>query len=344
MRPAETEGIPGAGVPSGATAQVAGATAAVPGSVTVSPATSAVVVNHNAGEHLQRCVESLLVAGAVRVVVVDNASGDGSAEALRARRDLPSVRVVDAGTNLGYGSAVNRGMATLAEELVLVCNPDVVVETGTLQELAGVLAAAPVAGVAGPSIWNTDGSLYPSARRFPSYIEAGVHALAGLFVPGNRLSRRYRMEGELGTPGEGEPVGVGEAVRDNSGTKARQVDWVSGAIFLARRRALEEVRGFDEGYFMYGEDVDLCWRLGRAGWGVLYVPGARAVHEGAVSTSRQPYRMILAHHRSTLRFAVKTSTGWRRLLVPAAAAVLGIRLVAALLRQQRSGKHRRPPA
>ena len=95
----------------------------------------------------------------------------------------------------------------------------------------------------------------------------------------------------------------------------RDADWVSGAGFLVRRSAFAAVGGFDEAYFMYVEDVDLCWRLHRAGWGVLYVPSARAVHEQGRSTSRRPYRMMAAHHRSILRFAVRSSEGRERLLI-----------------------------
>ena len=94
---------------------------------------------------------------------------------------------------------------------------------------------------------------------------------------------------------------------------------MSGACFLARRRALEELGGFDESYFMYAEDTDLCWRARRAGWGVAYVPGAVVTHLQGVSTARRPYRMLVAHHRSVFRFATRTERGWRRLALPAMA-------------------------
>ncbi len=94
------------------------------------------------------------------------------------------------------------------------------------------------------------------------------------------------------------------------------MDWVSGACFLARRTAFEAVGGFDEAYFMYAEDVDLCWRLAGPGGRWLYVPAAEVTHLQGVSTDRHPYRMILEHHRSLLRFAGRSTTGWRRLLLP----------------------------
>ena len=120
----------------------------------------------------------------------------------------------------------------------------------------------------------------------------------------------------------------GHSWTGRSGTRA--VDWVSGACFLVRRSAFEQVGGFDEAYFMYAEDVDLCWRLGRAGWTVAYLPTAEVTHLQGVSTDRHPYRMILEHHRSLLRFAGRSSRGWRRALLPLVALGIGARAVPGL--------------
>ncbi len=109
------------------------------------------------------------------------------------------------------------------------------------------------------------------------------------------------------------------------------VDWVSGACFLVRRSAFEQVGGFDEAYFMYAEDVDLCWRLGRAGWLVAYLPSAEVTHLHGVSTDRHPFRMIFEHHRSLLRFASRSSDGWRRALLPLVALGIGFRACLACL-------------
>ena len=175
-------------------------------------------------------------------------------------------------------------------DLVLVSNPDVAVHRGALAALVEVLGADPTLAIAGPRILEADGTRYPSARRFPSLLDAAGHALLGDLAPANRFTRRYRM-GDLDI----------DAVTE--------VDWVSGACFLARRRALEELGGFDESYFMYAEDTDLCWRARRAGWGVAYVPDAVVTHLQGVSTARRPYRMLVAHHRSVFRFATRTETG-----------------------------------
>ena len=99
-----------------------------------------------------------------------------------------------------------------------------------------------------------------------------------------------------------------------------EAGWVSGSCFLARRGALEELGGFDEAYFMYVEDMDLCWRAHDAGWGVGFAGTAAVTHVQGVSTARHPYRMMVAHHRSALRFTLRTTKGWRRAALPLAVA------------------------
>ena len=259
--------------------------------------TAAVVVNYESGPALARCVADLATCGLAAVVVVDNGSTDGSLSAALAA--APGVDVVDPGENLGYGAAANRGVAATASELVLVCNPDLEVPPDAVAALMAALDADPGCALAGPLIRTPSGDRYPSARRFPSLVDAGGHALLGIFAPDNRFTRNYQRT-DL----------------DGSGEAALDVDWVSGACFLVRRNAFEQVGGFDESYFMYLEDVDLCWRLGRAGWTVAYAPAAEVTHLQGRSTDRHPYRMILEHHRSLLRFASRSSEGWHTVLLP----------------------------
>ncbi len=224
--------------------------------------TAAVVVNYESGTDLARCVADLAACGLADVVVVDNGSSDGSLAL--ARRGTPSIEVVVPGENLGYGAAVNRGVAASAPELVLVCNSDLEVPKEAVEALArrGV-DDDPGCALVGPLIRTPDGGRYPSARRFPSMIDAAGHALLGIFAPDNRFTRRYQRS---------------RARRCTAETSVQTVDWVSGACFLVRRSAFEAVGGFDEAYFMYFEDVDLCWRLGRAGWRVAYAPSAEVTH------------------------------------------------------------------
>jgi N-acetylglucosaminyl-diphospho-decaprenol L-rhamnosyltransferase len=281
----------------------------------------AVVVDHDAGPLLTECVRSLLDDGATTVVVVDNGGPGGAQRALDpllAERGDDNVLVVQPGKNIGYGSAVNRGLAVLSgspspPEWVLVSNPDLRVHPGALDELRRVLEQRPAWAMAGPRILTELGDVYPSVRGFPTFVDAAGHALLALFVPENRFTRRYN-------PGTPEGDGVVEA------------GWISGSCFLARREALEELGGFDESYFMYNEDMDLCWRAHRAGWGVGFTGAAAVTHVQGVSTARHPYRMLLAHHRSALRFTMRTTSGWRRAALPLAVAVLGVRLALASAR------------
>ena len=214
-------------------------------------------------------------------------------------------------------------MAVTTLPSVLVCNPDIEVRPGALGALAGALAADPGCALVGPLIRDPAGARYPSARSFPSMVDAAGHAAFGLFAPDNRFTRSYQ-NAHLGAPG----------------ATSEPVDWVSGACFLVRRSAFEEVGGFDEAYFMYAEDVDLCWRLGRAGWGVAYAPAAEVTHSQGVSTDRHPYRMIVEHHRSLLRFAARSSEGWRRLLLPLVALGTGARCGLACAQRAAQGRRR----
>jgi len=268
--------------------------------------TAAVVVNYESGPDLARCVADLRAAGLHELVAVDNGSADGSLAA--AVSAVPDLGVVSPGANLGYGSAVNRGVAATSSPLVLVCNPDLEVPPGAVGALVAALDSDPAIALAGPLVRTPEGARYPSARQFPSMVDAAGHALLGLFAPDNRFTRNYQRS-EL----------------DGAAAEVRTVDWVSGACFLVRRAAFEAVGGFDESYFMYAEDVDLCWRLGKAAWRVAYAPEAEVTHLQGRATDHHPYRMILEHHRSLLRFASRSSTGWRRALLPLVAVGIAVR-------------------
>ena len=278
----------------------------------------AVVVDHDAGPLLTECVRSILGDGATTVVVVENGtrgSAGAALEELLARRPAPPVRIVRPGRNLGFGAGVNRGLAVLAGEAtppqwVLVSNPDLLVHAGALAALRDVLESRPSWALVGPRIYTEAGAVYPSVRSFPSFTDAAGHALLALFNPENPFTRRYN-------PGAPEGDVVTEA------------GWVSGSCFLARRGALEELGGFDEAYFMYAEDMDLCWRAHDAGWGVGFAGAAAVTHVQGVSTARHPYRMMAAHHRSALRFSYRTTKGWRRAALPVAVLVLGVRMALA---------------
>ena len=285
-------------------------------------AVSVVVVNYESGPALFRLLTGLRREHPREIVVVDNGSTDGSLD--RVRAELHDVVVVETATNRGYGAGANRGAAATDGPYVLVTNPDLEIAPGALAELVAVLDRDPANAAVGPLVRTPEGDRYPSARRFPSLPDAAGHALLGIVAPNNRYTRAYQRS-DLDTAGPG----------------VQEVDWVSGACFLVRRSAYEEVGGFDESYFMYAEDVDLCWRLRRRGWRVAYAPAAEVVHIQGVSTDRHPYRMIVEHHRSLWRFARRSQRGSRRLLLPLVAAGLGVRT--ALASADHLLGRRRPP-
>ncbi|MCL4292899.1 MAG: glycosyltransferase family 2 protein [Acidimicrobiia bacterium] len=308
-----------------------------PGSATPGPAApappvppapapwAAVVVNHDAGGLLADCVGSLLAdrsAGAPPdVVVVDNDSHDDSLSTLEGA--YPEVAVIRPRANLGYARAANLGIAATRAPVVAVLNPDALLDEGSAARVLARFEADPRVAACGPRIRNPDGSTYPSARRIPTVADAVGHGIVGLFRPGNRFTRRYR---EL----------------DADPAVARDVDWVSGAAVFLSRPALDAVGGWNERYFMYVEDVELCWRLRRAGWRVVYEPGAGAVHVQGVSTDRRPYRMIVEHHRSLFRFASQRWHGPRRALLPLAAAYLAVRATIAVAARAAGAGRGRP--
>jgi len=278
---------------------------------------AAVVVSYNVRDLLLRCIASLKADGVTEIVVVDNASRDGSADAVR--RADPDVTVLALDTNIGFGAGANRGVARTTAPYVLVLNPDVVVEPGSTKALVDALERDPQVGVVGPRIETEDGTTYPSARAFPTLVDAAGHAFLHFIWPTNPFSRRYRM-------------------LDWDRASARDVDWVAGTHILIRREAWDAVHGFDEAFFMYMEDVDLSWRLRRKGWRTRYDPTARVTHLIGRSTDQTPYRMILAHHRSMLLFARRSTSGPARALIPVMAVALAVRTVLAWIQRAFRGR------
>jgi GT2 family glycosyltransferase len=282
------------------------------------PDLAVVVVNYNAGGHLLACLTSVLaMAGdaSLEVVVVDNASRDGSARAAAER--FPEVRVIETGTNRGFAAGVNVGLRTTTAPFAFVLNPDAEVTVGTLGALVKLARERPRAGLIGPLIRSADGSLYPSGRTFPSVVQAVGHAFVGPFDPSNRWTDAYTMSGW-------------------DRTTERSVDWVSGSAMLLRRAALDQIGLLDEGFFLYGEELDLCTRLRNGEWDVVFTPEVEVTHEGGVSTGRSR-RMNLIHSRSIYRYYRKhRARGWRRVSLPFARAALRAR--AELVSMRRPGR------
>lgn len=250
------------------------------------PEISVVIVNYRKGELLHDCVESVFATAKdlrVEVIVVDNASGDGTAESLP--RDLSRLRLIANRDNVGFARATNQGMATASGDLLLWLNPDTVVREGALAELRGFMRGHQDAGAVGPKMVGPDGSTQYSCRAFPSFAAAlfARYSLATQLWPSNPFSRRYLLS-------------------DWAHDTVRKVDWISGACLMTSRDVIRQVGGLDEGFFLFNEDVDWCRRLKTAGWSVYYEPHAVVVHH--IGASRDPLRarMVIERHRGMFRY------------------------------------------
>jgi N-acetylglucosaminyl-diphospho-decaprenol L-rhamnosyltransferase len=227
------------------------------------------VVNHNTRDLLRRCLESVVREGPDDLIVVDTASTDGSPELVR--REFPAIRLYEV-ENRGYGAGANVALAATESDLVLVLNADTRLQPGALAALAEYVASHPRAAIAGPRLVSEAGTAEHNARRFPTPLE--------LFLQESGLHRLFMR-------------------RQGNGGTVRQVDWVLGAALAVRRDAVASVGGFDESYFMYTEEVDLCLRLRRAGWEIHYAPVATVIHTGGASTSQRRAEMTAQYVRST---------------------------------------------
>jgi hypothetical protein len=245
------------------------------------PAVDVVVVSYNSSDELRGCVEPLAGGSGFRVFVVDNASTDGSLDTLGELQ----VEAIALEENVGFGRGCNAGWKRGAAPYVLFLNPDARIDLGSVGRLARLLEEQPGAGAAAPRIVHADGSLDFSLRRFPRLRSTYARALF--------LHRVF--------PGA---AWTDELVRDPAAyRKQGSPEWASGACLLVRRAVLEQLDGFDPGFFMYCEDVDLCRRLWDAGHELLYEPDATVSHLGGASAPRASLLPVLAASR--LRYAAK---------------------------------------
>ena len=249
------------------------------------PSVSAIVVSYNVRDQLLDTLRAYYktCGPQAEVVVVDNASSDGSADAVAAA--FPQATLIRLDHNTGFGSANNAGLEKCHGELVLTLNPDVLVRAGCVATLAAFLHANPQAGAAGPRLERPDGKLDLAARRgFPSPLSA-FYRLSGLsrLFPKSRRFNRYNLG-------------------DVSSESAHEIDAGTAACLMVRRKAIDQVGFFDPQFFMYGEDLDLCYRLRANGWKIYYVPDALAVHLKGSSTRQATEPMLYEFHRAMWLF------------------------------------------
>lgn len=248
---------------------------------------SAVIVSWNVLPLLRECLDSLLpqLRPGDEAVVVDNASQDGTETAVAT--GYPGVRLIRAGANLGFCGGVNLGLSHARGSLVLILNPDTRLAPGALEAMRRLTDRDASVAVVGPRLVDTEGSIQPSRRRFPTVGTLFVESTPAQRLPLlARIPRRFRLE-------------------DRSDAHAQGVDWVWGACFLLRREALQEVGGLDETFFMYSEEVDLCRRLGQLGWETVFEPAAQVVHHEGKSSEQVPAARLVRFNRSKVLYAEK---------------------------------------
>lgn len=243
------------------------------------------IVTHQSAEHIGRCLDSIEGSTGVsigRVAVVDNASTDGTCAVVAER--FPSVDLTESKSNLGFSSGTNLAASKGNSEFLLALNPDVVLEPDTLRTLIAKMRSNPEIGISGCRLVLPDGSEDHAARRsFPTPLSALSH-FAG-------ISRRNSA-----------PQAMQEYLAPAAADGGR-VDAVNGALMLIRRKWFEDLGGFDERYWMYMEDLDLCWRFAERGWITWFVPETCATHvKGASSGRFRPLRLNWAFHRGMIRF------------------------------------------
>ncbi|MBO0727928.1 MAG: glycosyltransferase family 2 protein [Acidimicrobiaceae bacterium] len=245
------------------------------------PLVSVLVVSHNVRGLLLDTLRALANEGwpNLEVIVVDNESADGSAEAVGL--EFPQTELIALTQNLGYGRANNVAFERAKGDLILLLNPDVVVSPGCVGHLVRFLQEHADAGAVGPRLVRQDGSPDLAARRsFPTPL-ASFYRITGLsrLFPASARFNRYNL-------------GAQDAAREH------EMDAGTGACLMIRRSAIDEVGLFDPDFFMYGEDLDLCYRIKAKGWKVWYAPGATAVHVKGTATRQVPFRMRYEFHRA----------------------------------------------
>ena len=254
-----------------------------------------VIVSYNACADLEACLAALAAeppATPHEIVVVDNASSDGSANVARARH--PAVTVIDAGHNLGFARATNLGIRATASRLILLLNSDTLPAGGSIDRLVEILLARSDVAIVGPRLVNAQGALEVSFGPMISpFAELWQKCLVGGHARGTPLVTR---------------------LVEHRARTTRLVDWVSGACLLVHRRAAEAAGLLDERYFLYVEDVDFCAAVRGLGRHVLFTPAVEIVHHRGRSRQTAPARTAIAYRRSQLAFYQKHQPTWYPIL------------------------------
>lgn len=246
-----------------------------------------VIVNYNSGARLSSCLEALFRQGPnLRVHVFDNASSDTSLD--KAVQRYPAIAVTRSQKNLGFAPAVNRVMAEIDGEFALLVNPDLIILPGAIHRLAAFMRENPRCAIVGGEIVDPRGRFQPTCRRFPNYYNVlfGRRSLLRRLFPGNRVSRSYLY-------------------LDLDTSRPQRVDFVEGSLVMIRMPAWREVGGFDNDFFLYLEDADLCRRLCQTGWETWWLPRAYGIHFRGETFRTDNIRPRIHHSCGYVRYLSK---------------------------------------
>jgi len=270
---------------------------------------SIIIVSYNSSNLLEECLDSIVKYPPGQnygVTIVDNNSTDGSQELVR--KKFPEVKLITNTLNLGFAAANNMAIKSTDSDFILLLNSDCQVYENSLDEMLSFIESLPEAAVVGPKIINSDGSIQYSCRKFPSIIDAGLHSILVNIAPDNPVSRKYKLA-------------------DINREKPFEVDWVSGSCMLIRRQALLFTGPMDEKYFMYVEDIDLCFQMWKKNWKVFYYPHAEILHHVGGSTNTSKVAASVMMQKSIFYFFRKNyKKSWKILLIPLLVVVLGLRI------------------
>ncbi len=262
---------------------------------------SVVIVGWNAKHYLELCLTSLYEAPprrSMEVLVVDNASSDGSSEMIKTQ--FPQVKLIRREENLGFAKGNNVAIRQCQGRYIALVNPDVIVFPGCLDALADFLDQNPKVGNVGPRVLNPDMTLQSTCRRFPT--------LWNNFCSATGLATKFKNSKFF----------AGEHMFYFPHDRALPVNVLVGCFSMIRRETFDQVGLLDEGLFMYGDDVDWCRRAWKAGWQVVFFPGARAIHDRGKITAPYPVRFAVAQQRSVFYYWRKHHGFW---------GVMGIRSI-----------------
>lgn len=277
---------------------------------------SVLIVGFHTHDEISRCLASIEAHEPdVEVIVVDH-----DADPVRGRelsRAHPQLTYDPQSENRGFAAGINRAARRATRPLLVILNPDVELRAPIVHTLAACLASHPDAAIVGGLVREADGRVQASARRFPDLSTAfgGRTSWLTRVAPGNPLTRR-------------------NLASTNVQAGCSEVDWVTGAFMMVRREVFESLGGFDERFFMYWEDSDLCLRALKAGWKTMYEPRAEVLHFTGRASRHAPVRSLVAFHRSVFHHYWKHASWMARLAAPLVAAGLlgrfGLKLLGGL--------------